>query len=99
MTILAHNLYRLLALELGRYSHFSDIRIYEQFIMNSGEFAISNNQVKVALKKKKIFLFCFQLWNNFHQSNTLGSEIEPLPFLDCLSRDYGLTFTVKIYVE
>ena len=53
MTILAHNLYRLLADKLDRYSHYSDIKIYEQFIMNSGEINIFNDQVHVMLKKKK----------------------------------------------
>ena len=35
MTILAHNLYRLLALDLERYSHLSDERIFEKFIVES----------------------------------------------------------------
>ena len=37
MTIVAHNLYRLLASDLEKYSHLSDNSIYERFIMNSGE--------------------------------------------------------------
>ncbi len=53
MTILAHNLYRLFAMELDRYSHLSDISLYEKFIMNSGEIEIQNNQILVKLKKKK----------------------------------------------
>ena len=36
MSILAHNLYRLLALSLDRDQHFSDERIYEKFVANSG---------------------------------------------------------------
>jgi len=53
MTILAHNLYRLLAEDLERYSHFSDNSIYEKFIMNSGEIEVDNQNIKVKLKKKK----------------------------------------------
>lgn len=53
MTILAHNLYRLLAGDLERYTHFSDNSIYEKFIMNSGEIEVGNQNITVKLKKKK----------------------------------------------
>jgi hypothetical protein len=53
MTILAHNLYRLLADDLERYTHFSDNSIYEKFIMNSGEIEVDYQNIKVKLKKKK----------------------------------------------
>ncbi|MFO7744452.1 MAG: transposase [Psychroflexus sp.] len=53
MTILAHNLYRLLAMELDRYSHLSDTSIYEKFVMNSGEIEIMDNEINLKLKKKK----------------------------------------------
>ncbi|MCD4670776.1 MAG: transposase [Actinomycetia bacterium] len=53
MTILAHNLYRLFALELDRYSHLSDVKIFEKFIANSGTIEITNNNVNVKLKKKR----------------------------------------------
>jgi hypothetical protein len=41
MTILAHNLYRLLAMELERYKNMSDERIYRKFVVNSGEIRIT----------------------------------------------------------
>jgi hypothetical protein len=53
MTILAHNLYRLLALSLDRYKHMSDERIYEKFIVNSGEIAIEEKEIRIDLKKKR----------------------------------------------
>lgn len=53
MTILAHNLYRLLAMELDRYTHVSDMGIYEKFILNSGNIEIRKNTINVKLKKKK----------------------------------------------
>lgn len=53
MTILAHNLYRLLALELGRYQHLADQSVFDRFIYNSGTIAISKNDIRVALKKKR----------------------------------------------
>ena len=53
MSILAHNIYRLLALSLDRYQHMSDERIYEKFIANSGEIAIEQQQIRIDLKKKR----------------------------------------------
>lgn len=53
MTVLAHNLYKLFALDLERYSHFSDVRLYEKFISNSGEIKISENTIEIKMKKKR----------------------------------------------
>ena len=53
MTILAHNLYRILALDLERYSELSDERIYEKFIANNGTIEINNSQIQIELKKKR----------------------------------------------
>jgi len=53
MSILAHNLYRLLASSLNRYEHFTDERIYEKFVVNSGEIAIEPSEIRIDLKKKR----------------------------------------------
>lgn len=53
MTVLAHNLYRLLALEFDRYSSLSDQRLYEKFIANSGSVTIKDETITVAMKKKR----------------------------------------------
>lgn len=53
MTVLAHNLYKLLALDLERYSHFSDVRLFEKFIYNSGEIQILENSIEIKMKKKR----------------------------------------------
>ena len=53
MTILAHNLYRLLALDLGRYSTMNDTRIYEKFVRNGGAVNITKDNIEVVLKKKR----------------------------------------------
>ena len=53
MTILAHNVYRLLAMDLERYSHLTAISLYEKFIMNSGEVIIEDDVITVKLKKKR----------------------------------------------
>ncbi|MCB9296171.1 MAG: transposase [Lewinellaceae bacterium] len=53
MTILAHNLYRLLALELGRYQHLADQSVFDRFIYNAGTISISMNDIRIFLKKKR----------------------------------------------
>jgi len=53
MTILAHNIYRLFALDLERYSAFSDERIYGKFIANSGSVQIDGKVINIELKKKR----------------------------------------------
>ena len=65
MTITAHNLYRLLAMDLERYSHMSDISIYEKFIMNSGEIEVGNKNIIVKLKKKKNLPLLLSVMKNF----------------------------------
>ena len=53
MTILAHNLLRLLALELPGYSHSTAQTLFDKFINNSGSVEISANEIRVRLKKKR----------------------------------------------
>ena len=53
MTILAYNLYRLLAAELPRYSHQTAEKLYEKFISNSGKITINKNRIDIFLKKKR----------------------------------------------
>jgi len=53
MTILAHNLYRLLALNFPGYEHCEAESIYNKFINNSGEVVVKQNEIIVKLKKKR----------------------------------------------
>ncbi len=53
MTILAHNLYRFLSMELGRYSNLSAERIYEKFVHNNGNIEIGDDSIQIDLKKKR----------------------------------------------
>jgi hypothetical protein len=69
MTILAHNLYRLFALDLERYSEFSDERIYEKFIVNNGNIEITENQIIVELKKKRDLPQIIEMMKNYSDVN------------------------------
>jgi hypothetical protein len=53
MSILAHNLYRTLAIELPEYTTCYPRSIYKEFIQNAAHIDISDNNITVKLKKKR----------------------------------------------
>ena len=53
MTILAHNLYRLLAENLTGYSHHTAVKLYEKFVHNDGKVQVDHNKITVIAKKKR----------------------------------------------
>lgn len=53
MSILAHNLYRLLALEFERYSHLSVQSLYDKFVNNAADIEIDKKEIVVKYKKKR----------------------------------------------
>ncbi|NET36626.1 MAG: transposase [Cyanothece sp. SIO1E1] len=52
MSILAHNLYRLLASDLPGYTHLNATSLFEKFICNSGQVSIASATITVRMKKK-----------------------------------------------
>ena len=53
MTMLAHNLYRLLAAELPGYGHYRAQSLYDTFIDNYGEIEVDSNTIVVKLNRKR----------------------------------------------
>ncbi len=53
MSILAYNLYHLLAMNFERYENLSVQKLYEKFVMNGADIEIGENEIKVKLKKKR----------------------------------------------
>jgi hypothetical protein len=53
MSILAHNLYRLLADDLPGFSHSTAVSLFEKFIDNGGQVRIDDDAIMVVLKKKR----------------------------------------------
>ncbi len=53
MSILAYNLYRVMAMDMERYEHMTAQSIYEKFILNAGDISIDKKQITVMLKKKR----------------------------------------------
>ena len=53
MSILTHNLYRILASDLEGYSSCTPQTLYQKFIHNSGKVTITNDKIIVTMKKKR----------------------------------------------
>ena len=53
MTILAHNLYRLLASELPGYSHKRAQALYDSFINNNGDIVVGDSVITVKMNRKR----------------------------------------------
>ncbi len=65
MSILTHNLFRLFALDLERYSHISDQSLFDKFILNTADIEIENGKIKVFLKKKRNLPIVLELMQKF----------------------------------
>ena len=53
MSILAHNIYRLLAADLPGFSHQAAASLFDKFIDNSGKVIVDDQQVTIVLNKKR----------------------------------------------
>jgi hypothetical protein len=80
MTILAHNIYRLFAVDLNRYSHLTDIRLYEKFIANSGEIIIADDKIEVKMKKKRDLPELLTVMNQYKNVNISWLGNKPIAF-------------------
>ena len=67
MSILAHNLYRLFALELGRYKHLTVQSLYDKFVLNSADLEIGDQSITVKLKKKRELPLILEVMQKFNQ--------------------------------
>ncbi len=53
ITILSHNLLRLLAVDLVGYHSRTSVSLYNQFLRNSGHVEVVSEEIKVYLNKKR----------------------------------------------
>ena len=65
MSILAHNLYRLLAADLPGFSHHAPDSLFDKFIDNSGKVVIDSQRITVVLHKKRNVPALLQALNRF----------------------------------
>ena len=66
MSILAHNLYRLLAADLPGYTHSTAISLFEKFLHNSGEVEMTPSSISVKMRKKRNLPALLSAMNRFH---------------------------------
>ncbi len=76
MSILANNLYRLFALELGRYANLSAQSLYDKFVLNGADLQIGDKTITVQLKKKRDLPLILEVMQKFnHQKYSwLGNK-------------------------
>ena len=67
MSILAHNLYRLFAKELGRYSNNTAQTLYDKFVLNGADIEIGEKAIKVLLKKKRQLPLILETMQRFNK--------------------------------
>lgn len=53
MSILTHNIFRVFASDMERYSHIADQKLFDKFLLNSADIEIENDKINVFLKKKR----------------------------------------------
>lgn len=68
MSILAHNIYRLFALDMEGYSHMTSQSLYEQFISNPADVEIKEQKIIIKLKKKRNLPMILENMNKFKKS-------------------------------
>jgi hypothetical protein len=71
MSILTHNIFRLFARDLDRYSHISDQSIYEKFLDNGADIKIAADNIEIKLKKKRNLPLLLQNMKEF-EGNKYG---------------------------
>jgi len=69
MSILTHNIFRLFAMDLKRYSHLSDQSLFDKFILNSADIEILPDVIKVNLKKKRNLPLILEEMGKFNSYN------------------------------
>lgn len=80
MSILAHNLYRVLARQLERYSNCTSTKIYEKFIQNSGTIKIEEEKILIQMKKKRDLPLLLETMKNFEDIKIPQFENRQLVF-------------------
>ncbi len=69
MSILSHNLYRLFAMELGRYENLTAQTLYDKFVLNGADIEIGDKSLTVKLKKKRELPLILEVMQKFSRQN------------------------------
>ena len=69
MSILTHNIFRIMTLDIERYHHVSDQTLFDKFISNSADIEINKGMITVSLKKKRTLPIILEVMSKFnHQT-------------------------------
>src|SRR3972149_4655644 len=68
MSILAHNLYRIFALETEKYSQLTAEKLFVKMISNSGSVAITDKTIDLTLKKKRTMPILLDMMKKYDQT-------------------------------
>ena len=71
MSILTHNLFRIFALDLGRYSHLSDQKLFDKFLRNSADITIEKDKVGNVITQSILALAIA----NYFTNETIPKEV------------------------
>jgi transposase len=76
MSILTHNLFRLLERDLSRYEKISDQTLYEKFLLNSADISVGEKAITVKYKKKRNLPLLLETMQEFKDIsyNWLGNK-------------------------
>jgi len=69
MSILAHNLYRIFAIETEKYSQLTAEKLFVKIISNTGSVSITKKNIELTLKKKRSMPLLLDMMGKFNQQS------------------------------
>ncbi len=81
MTILAHNIYRIYADHMDRYSHMTAHKLYDKFIANSGFVEVKGETINIELKKKRELPLVLEMMGKYKELEYPWLENKKLNFI------------------
>ena len=80
MTMLAHNIYRLFAIDLEGYSHNTPMTLFKKFIHNGGDIRVTQDEIIIDLKKKRHLPAVLGAMENFKKIKVPWLSMKTLVF-------------------
>ena len=81
MSILAHNIYRLFAMDYVGYSHCDVQPVFDKFISVQGSVSIQDEAILVKLKRKRTLPFIIEQMSWFHDLSIPWLFDRPIQFV------------------
>jgi hypothetical protein len=81
ISILAHNLYRVFALETEKYASLTAQKVFDKLIYNSGTIKINGSHIEVIMKKKRSMPILLDLLKRYENQKYPWLHAKQLHFL------------------